>query len=64
MAHEACTNFAPTVKLLLLVNSNASSVTPRGRVVIGKALSADHDVTVAETSRRGHATRLALRPLW
>jgi diacylglycerol kinase family enzyme len=42
-----------------LVNSSASSVTPRSRVVIGKALSADHDVTVAETSRRGHATRLA-----
>jgi diacylglycerol kinase family enzyme len=47
------------VKLLLLVNSQASSVTPRSRVVIGKALSADHDVTLAETSRRGHATRLA-----
>jgi diacylglycerol kinase family enzyme len=47
------------VQLLLLVNAQASSVTPRGRVVIGKALSADHDVTVAETSRRGHATRLA-----
>jgi diacylglycerol kinase family enzyme len=47
------------VKVVLLVNSKASSVTPRSRVVIGKALSADHDVTVAETSRRGHATRLA-----
>jgi diacylglycerol kinase family enzyme len=47
------------VRLLLLVNSQASSVTPRSRVVIGKALSADHEVTVAETSRRGHATRLA-----
>jgi diacylglycerol kinase family enzyme len=47
------------VKLLLLVNSSASSVTPRSRVVIQKALSADHDVTMAETSRRGHATRLA-----
>jgi diacylglycerol kinase family enzyme len=47
------------VKLLLLVNSSASSVTPRSRVVIGKALSADHDVTVSETSRRGHAARLA-----
>ncbi len=48
-----------TVKVLLLVNSSASSVTARGRVVIQKALSADHDVTLAETSRRGHATRLA-----
>jgi diacylglycerol kinase family enzyme len=28
-------------------------------VVIQKALAADHSVTVAETSRRGHATRLA-----
>ena len=32
------------VKVLLLVNSSASSVTARGRVVIQKALSADHDV--------------------
>src|SRR5947209_18111454 len=47
------------LKLLLIVNSSASSVTARGRVVIQKALAADHDVTVAETSRRGHATRLA-----
>jgi diacylglycerol kinase family enzyme len=45
--------------VLLLVNSSASSVTARGRVVIQKALSADHEVTLAETSRRGHATRLA-----
>jgi diacylglycerol kinase family enzyme len=47
------------VRLLMLVNESASSVTPRSRVVIQKALSADHDVTLAETSRRGHATRLA-----
>jgi diacylglycerol kinase family enzyme len=47
------------MRVLLLVNSSASSVTPRSRVVIGKALSADHDVTVSETSRRGHAARLA-----
>ncbi len=44
---------------MLLVNSSASSVTARGRVVIQKALSADHEITLAETSRRGHATRLA-----
>jgi len=48
------------MRLLLLVNTSASSVTPRGRVVIQKALSADHDVHVVETSRRGHAMRLAL----
>jgi diacylglycerol kinase family enzyme len=47
------------VKVLLLVNSSASSVTPRGRVVIQKALSADHEVSFVETNRRGHATRLA-----
>jgi diacylglycerol kinase family enzyme len=47
------------VRLLLLVNASAASVTPRARVVIQKALAADHRVTVAETSRRGHAARLA-----
>ncbi|HEV3227555.1 MAG TPA: diacylglycerol kinase family protein [Acidimicrobiales bacterium] len=47
------------MRLLLIVNSSASSVTARGRVVIQKALSADHQVTVAETNRRGHASRLA-----
>jgi diacylglycerol kinase family enzyme len=47
------------LKLLLIVNTSASSVTARARVVIQKSLSADHQVTMAETSRRGHATRLA-----
>src|SRR5688500_20375231 len=47
------------MRVLLLVNASASSVTARTRVVIAKALAADHDVDVAETSRRGHATRLA-----
>ncbi len=47
------------MKVLLLVNSAASSVTARSRVVIRKALSADHDVSLSETNRRGHATRLA-----
>ncbi len=47
------------MKILLVVNSSASSVTARGRVIIQKALSADHDVTLAETTRRGNATRLA-----
>ncbi len=47
------------MKILLVVNSSASSVTARARVVIQKALAADHDLTVAETSRRGHASRLA-----
>jgi diacylglycerol kinase family enzyme len=47
------------VRVLLLVNATASSVTPRKRVVLRKALAAHHEVEVAETSRRGHATRLA-----
>ncbi len=46
-------------KVLLLSNPTASSVTPRARVVIQAAFGAEADVTVAETSRRGHATRLA-----
>ncbi|MCU1462537.1 MAG: Diacylglycerol kinase [Acidimicrobiales bacterium] len=48
------------MKVLLIVNTSASAVTARARVVIRKALSADHDVTMVETGRRGHATRLAL----
>jgi diacylglycerol kinase family enzyme len=47
------------VRLLLIVNATASSVTARTRVVIQKALGADHDLEVEETSRRGHAARLA-----
>ena len=41
------------------MNTSASAVTARARVVIRKALSADHQVSVAETTRRGNATRLA-----
>lgn len=47
------------MKTLLIVNPHASSVTPRQRVLIQRALSAHHDVSVVETTRRGHATRLA-----
>lgn len=47
------------MRVLLIVNSSASSVTARARVVIRKALAADHEVRLAETNRRGHATRLA-----
>ena len=48
------------MRILLIVNAFASSVTARSMVVINKAFSADHDVNLVETSRRGHATRLAL----
>ncbi len=44
---------------MFIVNSEASSVTARRRVLIHKALSGSHDVVLAETSRRGHAVRLA-----
>jgi diacylglycerol kinase family enzyme len=47
------------MRLLFVVNTSASSVTARARVVIQKALSADHEVTLKETNRRGHAARLA-----
>lgn len=47
------------MKIVLIANASASSVTARTRVVIQKALSADHDVVLKETARRGHATRLA-----
>ncbi|WP_420637602.1 diacylglycerol/lipid kinase family protein [Candidatus Poriferisocius sp.] len=43
----------------LVVNPHASSVTARVQVVIQKALAADHEVTLATTHRRGHASRLA-----
>ncbi|MCU1454378.1 MAG: putative lipid kinase [Acidimicrobiales bacterium] len=54
-----CITVGRHVKVLLVVNPFSSSVTARSRVVIRKALSGDHDVTLAETSRRGNAIRLA-----
>jgi diacylglycerol kinase family enzyme len=47
------------MRVLLLVNATASSVTARKRVMIRKLLSSEHEVELAETTRRGHATRLA-----
>ena len=47
------------MRVLLLVNATASSVTARKRVMIRKMLAMHHEVELAETSRRGHATRLA-----
>lgn len=47
------------MKIVLISNASASSVTARTRVVIQKALSADHEVELAETARRGHAARIA-----
>jgi diacylglycerol kinase family enzyme len=56
---RAARRYPPAVRVLLLVNATASSVTARKRVMIRKLLAARHEVEVAETSRRGHATRLA-----
>lgn len=47
------------MRVLLLVNDAASSVTARTRVLIHTALNDRHDVALASTSRRGHAARLA-----
>ncbi|HEX3426176.1 MAG TPA: diacylglycerol kinase family protein [Acidimicrobiales bacterium] len=47
------------MRLLLLVNAAASSVTPRVKVMVTETLAVDHDITLAETSRRGHASRLS-----
>src|SRR5579884_1472401 len=47
------------MRLQLIVNVSASAVTPRVRVVIAEALAARHDLEVAFTSARGHATELA-----
>lgn len=49
------------MRLLLIVNASASAVTARSRVVIHKALAADHEVEVVETGQPGHATALARR---
>jgi diacylglycerol kinase family enzyme len=47
------------VRLLLIVNPTASSMTAGRRVRIQRALGEHHRLEVAETYRRGHATRLA-----
>jgi diacylglycerol kinase family enzyme len=47
------------LRILLVVNSFASSVTARNTVVVHRRLARGHDVEVVETRRRGHATRFA-----
>jgi diacylglycerol kinase family enzyme len=47
------------VRVLLVVNPTASSVTPEVRAAIADALSVRHDLEVAETSARLHAAALA-----
>jgi YegS/Rv2252/BmrU family lipid kinase len=47
------------LRILLVVNSFASSVTARNTVIVHRRLSRGHDVEIVETNRRGHATRFA-----
>jgi diacylglycerol kinase family enzyme len=47
------------LRILLVVNTFASSVTARNTVVVHRRLSRDHEVELVETNRRGHATRFA-----
>jgi diacylglycerol kinase family enzyme len=47
------------LRVLLIVNSFASSVTAKDTVVVHQRLAENHDVQVVETNRRGHATRFA-----
>jgi diacylglycerol kinase family enzyme len=47
------------LRVLLVVNSFASSVTARNTVVVHQELSREHEVEIVETNRRGHATRFA-----
>lgn len=49
------------MRIVLLVNPLASSVTTSNTKLVTEALGADHELEVAETARRGHATDLARR---
>ena len=49
------------MRLVLIINPTASSVTGRDLVAIEKRLSLRHELVVHRTSRQGHATRLAHR---
>ncbi len=47
------------MRVLLVVNPTASSVTPRVRADVERVLRGAHTVDVAETTRRDHAAMLA-----
>ncbi len=49
------------VRVTLIVNPFASSVTQRTRIQIQKMLAGDHQLEVIETTKGGHAIRLAHR---
>ena len=47
------------LRILLVVNAFASSVTARNTVVVHQVLSRGNEVEIVETNRRGHATRFS-----
>jgi diacylglycerol kinase family enzyme len=47
------------LRILLVVNAFASSVTARNTVIVQQILSRGNDVELVETNRRGHATRFS-----
>ncbi len=51
------------MRVALITNPAASSVSSRSRVMITKAISDKHELTIHETTRQGHATRLAHRAM-
>ena len=51
--------FRAVKRAILILNPEATTVTPRTRTVITRALASDLVVDVAETKRRGHAQHLA-----
>lgn len=49
------------VRLVLIVNPTAASISRRSLVTIQRELAADHELEIHETTRQRHATRLAHR---
>ncbi|GAB3128859.1 diacylglycerol kinase family protein [Tsukamurella serpentis] len=47
------------MRALLIVNPNATSITPAGRDLVAMALSSTLDITLVQTEQRGHASELA-----
>lgn len=47
------------LRVMLVVNSFASSVTARNTVIVHRRLARSNEVELVETNRRGHATRFA-----
>ncbi|WP_040767696.1 diacylglycerol kinase family protein [Tsukamurella sp. 1534] len=47
------------MRALLIVNPNATSITPAGRDLVAMALASTLDITLVQTEQRGHAAELA-----